>query len=99
MQRVLRLRCERTTLCDPDETDAQVRAVAANLAALPVAFPNPRRRPHPRNLTTVLLMEGNLRHREPMRRSRASVTSESPLPRDEIAGFKHRQPGWQVVPC
>jgi pimeloyl-ACP methyl ester carboxylesterase len=40
MQRVLRLRCERTTLCDPAEADARVRAVAANLAAQPVPFPN-----------------------------------------------------------
>jgi pimeloyl-ACP methyl ester carboxylesterase len=40
MQRVLRLRCERTNLCDPDEADAQVRAVAASLAAQPVLFPN-----------------------------------------------------------
>ena len=43
MQRVLRLRCERTTLCDPAEADARVRAVAANLAALPVPFPNSTR--------------------------------------------------------
>jgi hypothetical protein len=33
MQRVLGLRCERTTLCDPDEADARVRLVAADLAA------------------------------------------------------------------
>jgi pimeloyl-ACP methyl ester carboxylesterase len=39
MERVLRLRCERTNLCDPDEADAQVRAVAASLAAQPVPFP------------------------------------------------------------
>jgi pimeloyl-ACP methyl ester carboxylesterase len=38
MQRVLRLRCERTNLCDPDEADAQVRAVAASLAEQPVQF-------------------------------------------------------------
>jgi pimeloyl-ACP methyl ester carboxylesterase len=40
MQRVLRLRCERTTLCDPGEADARVRAVAAGLAAQPVPFPD-----------------------------------------------------------
>ena len=43
MQRVLRLRCERTELCDPDEADVQVRRVAANLAAQPVPFPNSTR--------------------------------------------------------
>jgi pimeloyl-ACP methyl ester carboxylesterase len=43
MQRVLRLRCERTTLCDPDQADARVRAVAASLAAQPVPFPNSTR--------------------------------------------------------
>jgi pimeloyl-ACP methyl ester carboxylesterase len=43
MQRVLRLRCERTTLCDPDEADARVRRVAASLAAQPVPFPNSTR--------------------------------------------------------
>jgi pimeloyl-ACP methyl ester carboxylesterase len=43
MQRVLRLRCERTTLCDPAEADAQVRRVAASLAARPVPFPNSTR--------------------------------------------------------
>jgi hypothetical protein len=43
LQRVLRLRCERTTLCDPDEADARVRAVAASLAAQPVPFPNSTR--------------------------------------------------------
>jgi pimeloyl-ACP methyl ester carboxylesterase len=43
MQRVLRLRCERTTLCDPAEADARVRAVAASLAAQPVPFPNSTR--------------------------------------------------------
>jgi pimeloyl-ACP methyl ester carboxylesterase len=43
MQRVLRLRCERTTLCDPAKADARVRAVAANLAAQPVPFPNSSR--------------------------------------------------------
>jgi pimeloyl-ACP methyl ester carboxylesterase len=43
MQRVLRLRCERTMLCDPDEADARVRAVAASLAAQPVPFPNSTR--------------------------------------------------------
>jgi pimeloyl-ACP methyl ester carboxylesterase len=48
MQRVLRLRCERTTLCDPAEADARVRRVAANLAAQPVPFPN----------STLLLTEG-----------------------------------------
>jgi len=59
MQRVLRLRCERTTLCDPDETDARVRAVAANLAAQPVAFPN----------STRLLTEGTLTEQTRMCRS------------------------------
>lgn len=39
MQRVLRLRCERTSLCDPDAADARVRRVAARLAAHPVRFP------------------------------------------------------------
>ena len=43
MQRVLRLRCERTMLCDPDEADARVRAVAASLAAQPVPFPDSTR--------------------------------------------------------
>jgi pimeloyl-ACP methyl ester carboxylesterase len=43
MQRVLRLRCERTALCNPDEADAQVRSVAASLAAQPVPFPNSTR--------------------------------------------------------
>ena len=43
MQRVLRLRCERTGLCDPSEADAQVRHVAASLAAHPVPFPNSTR--------------------------------------------------------
>lgn len=43
MQRVLRLRCERTTLCDPDEADARVRRVAASLAVQPVPFPNSTR--------------------------------------------------------
>ncbi len=43
MQRVLRLRCERTGLCDPAEADAQVRQVAASLAAQPVPFPNSAR--------------------------------------------------------
>jgi pimeloyl-ACP methyl ester carboxylesterase len=43
MQRVLRLRCERTTLCDSDEADARVRRVAAGLAAQPVPFPNSTR--------------------------------------------------------
>ena len=37
---ILRLRCERTGLCDPAEADAQVRHVAASLAAHPVPFPN-----------------------------------------------------------
>jgi pimeloyl-ACP methyl ester carboxylesterase len=49
MQRVLRLRCERTALCDPEEADAQVRRVAASLAAQPVPFPN----------STRLLTEGD----------------------------------------
>jgi pimeloyl-ACP methyl ester carboxylesterase len=40
MQRVLRLRCERTGLCDPGEADARVRRVAASLAAHPVPFAN-----------------------------------------------------------
>jgi hypothetical protein len=48
MQRVLRLRCQRTTLCDPAEADARVRRVAASLAAQPVPFPN----------STQLLTEG-----------------------------------------
>jgi pimeloyl-ACP methyl ester carboxylesterase len=39
MQRVLGLRCQRTTLCDPDQADARVRRVAASLAARPVPFP------------------------------------------------------------
>jgi pimeloyl-ACP methyl ester carboxylesterase len=52
MQRVLGLRCERTTLCDPDEADARVRAVAANLADQPVPFPNSAR----------LLTEGAFSH-------------------------------------
>jgi pimeloyl-ACP methyl ester carboxylesterase len=43
MQRVLRLRCERTGLCDPAEADAQVRQVTASLAAQPVPFPNSTR--------------------------------------------------------
>jgi pimeloyl-ACP methyl ester carboxylesterase len=49
MQRVLRLRCERTALCDPDEADRRVRLVAASLAARPVQFPN----------STRLLTEGD----------------------------------------
>jgi pimeloyl-ACP methyl ester carboxylesterase len=48
MQRVLRLRCERTTLCDPGEADAAVRRVAASLAAQPVPSPN----------STLVLTEG-----------------------------------------
>jgi pimeloyl-ACP methyl ester carboxylesterase len=48
MQRVLGLRCERTTLCAPEEADARVRRVAASLAAQPVPFPN----------STQLLTEG-----------------------------------------
>jgi pimeloyl-ACP methyl ester carboxylesterase len=52
LQRVLRLRCERTTLCDPDEADAQVRRVAARLAAQPVPFPD----------STRLLTEGAFSH-------------------------------------
>jgi pimeloyl-ACP methyl ester carboxylesterase len=43
MQRVLRLRCERTTLCDPGEADARVRRVAASLAGQPVPFANSTR--------------------------------------------------------
>jgi pimeloyl-ACP methyl ester carboxylesterase len=43
MQRVLALRCERTTLCDPDEADMRVRRVAASLAEQPVPFPNSSR--------------------------------------------------------
>jgi pimeloyl-ACP methyl ester carboxylesterase len=43
MQRVLRLRCERTTLCDPDEADARVRRVAASLAGQPVPLANSTR--------------------------------------------------------
>jgi pimeloyl-ACP methyl ester carboxylesterase len=49
MQRVLRLRCERTRLCDPGQADARVRRVAASLAAHPVPFPH----------STRLLTEGN----------------------------------------
>jgi pimeloyl-ACP methyl ester carboxylesterase len=52
MQRVLELRCERTTLCDPDEADMRVRRVAASLAAQPVPFPN----------STRLLTEGAFSH-------------------------------------
>jgi pimeloyl-ACP methyl ester carboxylesterase len=52
MQRVLRLRCERSTLCDPDEADARVRQVAASLAAEPVPFPT----------ATRLLTEGAFSH-------------------------------------
>jgi pimeloyl-ACP methyl ester carboxylesterase len=52
MQRVLRLRCERTMLCDPDEADARVRRVAASLAAKPVPFPN----------STRLLTQGAFSH-------------------------------------
>jgi pimeloyl-ACP methyl ester carboxylesterase len=48
MQRVLGLRCQRTTLCDPAQADAQVRRVAASLAARPVPIPN----------STQLLTEG-----------------------------------------
>ncbi|HET6752351.1 MAG TPA: alpha/beta fold hydrolase [Jiangellaceae bacterium] len=48
MQRVLRLRCERTTLCEPDEADARVRRAAASLAAQPVPSPN----------STLVLTEG-----------------------------------------
>jgi pimeloyl-ACP methyl ester carboxylesterase len=48
MQRVLGLRCQRTTLCAPEEADARVRRVAASLAAQPVPFPN----------STQLLTEG-----------------------------------------
>jgi pimeloyl-ACP methyl ester carboxylesterase len=40
MPRVLRLRCERTGLCDPASVDAQVRQVTASLAAHPVPFPS-----------------------------------------------------------
>jgi pimeloyl-ACP methyl ester carboxylesterase len=43
MQRVLRLRCERTMLCDPGEADSRVRRVAASLAAQPVPFPHSTR--------------------------------------------------------
>jgi pimeloyl-ACP methyl ester carboxylesterase len=52
MQRVLRLRCERTTLCDPDGADARVRRVAESLATQPVQFPN----------STRLLTEGAFSH-------------------------------------
>jgi pimeloyl-ACP methyl ester carboxylesterase len=48
MQRVLRLRCQRTTLCDPAQADARVRHLAASLAAQPVPIPN----------STQLLTEG-----------------------------------------
>ncbi|HEY1367978.1 MAG TPA: alpha/beta hydrolase [Gaiellaceae bacterium] len=43
LPRVLRLRCERTGLCDPAQADAQVRQVAASLAAHPVPFPGSTR--------------------------------------------------------
>jgi pimeloyl-ACP methyl ester carboxylesterase len=43
MQRVLRLRCQRTTLCDPAQADARVRRVAAGLAARPVPLPTSTR--------------------------------------------------------
>jgi pimeloyl-ACP methyl ester carboxylesterase len=49
LQRVLRLRCERTGLCDPGQADARVRRVAARLAANPVPFPH----------STRLLTEGD----------------------------------------
>jgi pimeloyl-ACP methyl ester carboxylesterase len=49
MQRVLRLRCERTQLCDPEKAGIRVRRVAARLAAQPVRFPN----------STRLLTEGD----------------------------------------
>jgi pimeloyl-ACP methyl ester carboxylesterase len=52
MQRVLRLRCERTGLCDPGQADARVRRVAATLAAHPVPFPH----------STRLLTEGAFSH-------------------------------------
>jgi pimeloyl-ACP methyl ester carboxylesterase len=52
MQRVLRLRCQRTSLCDPGEADARVRRVAARLAAHPVPFPH----------STRLLTEGAFSH-------------------------------------
>jgi pimeloyl-ACP methyl ester carboxylesterase len=43
LQRVLGLRCQRTTLCDPAQADARVRRVAASLAARPVPFANSTR--------------------------------------------------------
>jgi pimeloyl-ACP methyl ester carboxylesterase len=49
LPRILRLRCERTALCDPGEADARVRRVAASLAAHPVPFPG----------STRLLTEGD----------------------------------------
>jgi pimeloyl-ACP methyl ester carboxylesterase len=49
MQRVLRLRCERTQLCDPEKVGIRVLRVAARLAAQPVRFPN----------STRLLTEGD----------------------------------------
>jgi pimeloyl-ACP methyl ester carboxylesterase len=52
MQRILRLRCERTGLCDPAKADARVRRVAASLAAHPVPFPH----------STRLLTEGAFSH-------------------------------------
>jgi pimeloyl-ACP methyl ester carboxylesterase len=52
MQRVLRLRCQRTQLCDPTAADARVRRVAASLAAHPVPFPG----------STRLLTEGAFSH-------------------------------------
>jgi pimeloyl-ACP methyl ester carboxylesterase len=52
MERVLRLRCKRTKLCDPDVADRRVQRVAARLAAQPVPFPN----------TPRLLTEGVFSH-------------------------------------
>jgi len=52
MQRVLRLRCERTGLCDPGQADARVRRVATALAAHPAPFPR----------STRLLTEGAFSH-------------------------------------
>ena len=44
MQRVLRLRCARTRLCDPGKAEKRVRRVAARLAARPMPIANTRRR-------------------------------------------------------
>src|SRR5262249_1112873 len=43
LPRILRLRCQRTALCDPAKADAHVRRVTARLAAHPVPFPHSSR--------------------------------------------------------